>query len=294
MNLLLIVNPKARKNKGLKIADNAVFYLKQQNINPHVVVSQYPGHAMELAKQADLNQYQGIIAVGGDGTLFEIINGLLKNHDSISIPLGQIPVGTGNSFIKDLNINNEKDALQKIAAKKTRKIDVGYFKCPDHEFYFINLLGFGFVSNVAYSANKYKFLGSLSYIIGVFEQVIKLKAYPLEITIDGTVYQRNNIFVEICNSTKTGGDMIMAPDAKIDDGFLDVILLNDISRAKLLNTFPKIFKGEHIHIPEAEVFKARNIIAKTETPQILTPDGEILGTTPIEVTILNQKISMFC
>ena len=294
MKLLLIINPKAGQNKGLKTAEYASRYLESKNCKPEIVISKYSGHAVEIAKNCDIAQYQGIIAVGGDGTLFEVINGLLKAHDEINIPIGQVPVGTGNSFIKDLNINSPETALQKIVDKNTKKIDVGFFKCPEHEFYFINLLGLGFVSNVAQRAKKYKSLGALSYIIGVIGELIHLKAHHIELTIDNKVYHRENIFVEICNSTKTGGDMIMAPEAKIDDGLFDVILLNKLSHFKLLTTFPKIFKGTHVLIPEVETFKGRYIKAVTSEPKILTPDGEIIGTTPIEVKMLPHKISMFC
>ena len=113
-------------------------------------------------------------------------------------------------------------------------------------------------------------------------------------TIDGTAYQREYIFTEICNSTKTGGNMIMAPDAQIDDGLLDIILLNNISKLNLLKVFPQIFKGTHVHDSHAETFKGRHIKIVTETPQRLTPDGEVFGTTPIEVSILPSKINMFC
>lgn len=294
MKLLLITNPVAGKNKGLKIAEYASHFLRSKNFEPELITSQYSGHATEIAANCDLIEYVGIIAVGGDGTLFEIINGLLKKYDELEIPLGQVPVGTGNSFIKDLRINDPDTALQKIIEGNTQKIDVGFFICPEHEFYFINLLGAGFVSNVASKAKKYKTLGDLSYIFGVFEEVIRLKPYQLEITIDNKKYIRENTFVEICNSTRTGGDMIMAPNAKIDDGLLDIILLNKISRFKLLKTFPKIFNGTHIEIPEVEYYQGKNIKVATEVPQVLTPDGEVLGTTPIEVKILPQKISMFC
>jgi diacylglycerol kinase (ATP) len=113
-------------------------------------------------------------------------------------------------------------------------------------------------------------------------------------TIDGKVYQRDYIFAEICNSTKTGGNMIMAPEAKIDDGLLDVILLNDISKLNLLKVFPLIFKGTHVLDSHVETFTCKQIKIVTETPQRLTPDGEVFGTTPIEVSILPNKINMFC
>ncbi|HEX9973316.1 MAG TPA: diacylglycerol kinase family protein [bacterium] len=294
MKLLLIVNPVAGKNKGDKAIREATPLLAEKGIQYDVKISEYSGHATQIAREFDPSKFDGIVAVGGDGTLFEILNGLLKTHRDFVLPIGQIPVGTGNSFIKDLNIQTIADAVGKIAGGKTRKVDVGFFKYPEGEHYFINLLGTGFVANVAHRAGKYKALGPLSYVIGVFEEVARLHPIPMEMTIDGQVFQRDYIFAEICNSTKTGGNMIMAPDAKIDDGLLDVILLNDISKLNLLKVFPQIFKGTHVNDSHVETFKGRHIKIVTETPQRLTPDGEVFGTTPIEVSILPNKIAMFC
>ena len=294
MKLFLILNPAAGKNKGAKAIEKAIPLLQNRGIQFEVQASESPGHAIQLAQEFEPSKYDGIVAVGGDGTLFEVLNGLLKKHGTFDLPIGQIPVGTGNSFIKDLDIHSIEDAVEKIIAGKTRKIDVGFFKYPEGENYFINLLGTGFVANVAHRAGKYKALGPLSYVLGVFEEVVQLKPVPLEMTIDGKVYQRDYIFTEICNSTKTGGNMIMAPGAKIDDGLLDIILLNNISKFNLLKVFPKIFKGTHIQDSHAETFQGEHIKIVTETPQRLTPDGEVFGTTPIEVSILPNKINMFC
>ncbi len=293
MKLLLVTNPAAGKGKGLKVSEQAAQSFKSYDIEPVVTVSEYPGHITELMCAVDVESYDGIIGVGGDGTLFELINGLFKTHENFSVPLGQIPVGTGNSFIKDMGIQTPEDALEKILSGNTKPVDVGFFSYQGGEHYFINILGFGFVSNVAHRARKYKMFGDLSYIFGVLEEVIILSSTHLDITIDGKTYHRENTFVEISNSTCTGGDMIMAPGAEIDDGFLDVVLLNKVSRTKLLNAFPKIFKGTHVEMEEVEVFKAKHIIAKTDKPQILTPDGEVFGSTPIEVKVLPNKVRMF-
>jgi diacylglycerol kinase (ATP) len=294
MKLFLILNPTAGKNKGERAIAKATPLLEKAGIQFELKISEFSGHAIKIAEEFDPSKYDGIVAVGGDGTLFEILNGLLKSNPDFDLPIGQIPVGTGNSFIKDLGIHTIEDAVEKIVGGKTQQVDAGHFKYPEGENFFINLLGTGFVSNVAHQAGKYKALGPLSYIIGVFEEVIQLKSVPLELTIDGKVYQRDYIFTEICNSTKTGGNMIMAPDAKIDDGLLDVILLNDISKFNLLKVFPQIFKGTHVNDSHVETFKGKHIKIVTETPQRLTPDGEVFGTTPIEVSILPNKITMFC
>ena len=294
MKLCMIVNPHAGKKQGLAVAEETLKELKKHDIEVEMLISKAHGESITLASNLNIEDFDGILAVGGDGTLFEVINGLLKDRQDIKIPIGQIPVGTGNSFSKDLGISNLKDTIKAIIAGKTRAVDLGEFSYSQGKHFFINLLGTGFVSNVAYRAGKYKKLGSLSYIFGVLEEVAVLKSTKIEIIIDGTLIKREAVFTEICNSRYTGGDMLMAPGAKIDDGLLDIIILKKVSRLKLLSLFPLLFKGEHVNDDAVEVFTGKNISLKSDKKQALTPDGETFGDTPIDVTMHPKKIKMFC
>lgn len=294
MNLALIVNPHAGNKHGLKAAHRVSGILNENGHEAHLLISEFPGNTIDIAESIDVDLFDGILAVGGDGTLFEVINGLLKNKKELKIPLGQIPVGTGNSFIKDLGVTTEEDALKAVLSGNVREIDLGEFTYSGGSHFFVNLLGSGFVSNVAYRARKYKLFGALSYILGVLEELVVLKAVDIELNIDGTMIKRKAVFTEICNSRYTGGDMLMAPGAEIDDGLLDVVVLNRITRRKLLSLFPLLFKGEHVNDDALEVFRGREISLKSEKPLMLTPDGETFGDTPIEVKVHPGKIKMFC
>ena len=294
MKYCMIVNPHAGKKPGLAIANKAQIRLEEKNIDIEMFVSNKPGESVKIASNINLDDYDGILAVGGDGTLFEVINGLLKREEDIHIPIGQIPVGTGNSFIKDLGISSLEEALESIISGNSKLIDLGHFSHSQSNHYFINILGTGFVSNVAYRAKKYKWLGSLSYILGVLEEVIVLKSTQIELIIDGKLVKRDAVFTEICNSRYTGGDMLMAPGARIDDGQLDIIILKKISRLKLLSLFPLLFKGEHVNDDAIEVFTGKNISLKSNKKLALTPDGETFGETPIDIKTYPKKIKMFC
>ena len=294
MKLAMIINPHAGKKQGLKIADSSAALLRDKGYEIDTYVSNSPGESITLAESLVIDGLDGILAVGGDGTLFEVINGLLKNRDSIQIPIGQIPVGTGNSFIKDLGLDTLEKAIDAVVKGETKGVDLGTYSANGESYYFINLLGTGFVSNVAYRAKRYKIFGSLSYIFGVLEEVAVLKSSPIELNIDGKIIRREAVFTEVCNSKYTGGDMMMAPGAEIDDGLLDVILLNKVNRRKILSLFPSIFKGEHVDDKVIEVFRGKQITLKSEKPLALTPDGETFGTTPLEIDVLNKKIQMYC
>ena len=294
MNISLIVNPNAGKKRGLDAAGLASSLLHETGIGVETFISQKPGGTLEIAKDIDLDETDGVLAVGGDGTLFEIINGLLSQRGSLDIPIGQIPVGTGNSFIKDLGIATVEESVQHVIRGSSREIDLGLFTSGDESWYFVNLLGAGFVSDVAYKAKQFKAFGALGYVAGVMEALKNLRAVPSKITIDGTTFSRNMQFIEICNSRYTGGAMMMAPGAAIDDGLLDIVLLNRITRRRLLYLFPSLFKGTHVDAEEVEVIQGKRITVETEIPLPLTPDGETFGTTPISVEVVPKKIRMFC
>jgi len=293
MKLVLLVNPRAGKNKAKHVAGKACAILQQRGIQTEVCFSEYPGQIQELAAHHSAGEFDGIVSVGGDGTLFETINGLAQTDLEFSMPVGIIPVGTGNSFAKDLGIHSFDTAVEKICQGNMRRVDLGHCRCDSGAYYFINVLGFGWAADVAQQAVRYKRLGSLSYVISIFALIRNLSFYRLELTIDGKTHERENCFVEICNSSKTGGDMLIAPDAQIDDGLLDVIVLNKISRTRLLRAFPRIYKGSHLELPEVERFKASQISVKSSVPKTCTPDGEVLGQTPLELKVCPGQITLF-
>ena len=294
MKVLLVYNPFAGHGRAQKILPEMEAYFQEKGIQFDLRTTDYHEHGIQIVAEADLSQYEGVIAAGGDGTLYEVINGYYRNESKKKIPLGILPVGTGNAFARDLDLHNThwKDAIDIIAMQKLRKVDVGQFTTHGESYYFLNILGLGFVADVGEIAHKLKVFGNFSYTLGVLQKTIFLSSYPLTITIDGEKYERENIFVEISN-TRWTSNFLMAPSAEIDDGYLDVTLLGKLGRIKLLKAFPKIFTGEHIYIDEVETFKAKEITVETGIPKVLTPDGELMGITPIEVKCLHQAIDVF-
>lgn len=285
MKLCLIVNPNAGRKAGVSVAARVVTLLSDAGIDTVQLVSDEPGGTRRIAAGLDVGGWDGIVTVGGDGSLFEVINGLIERNGSIPVPLGQVPVGTGNSFIRDLGIASPDDAVARIIAGATRRVDLGRFTCDAGTYWFANLLGAGFVSNVAHRAKRVKGLGSLSYILAVIGEVVRLDSTPIELEIDGLTIERDAIFVEVCNSRFTGGSMMMAPGALIDDGLFDVIVAGSMNRRTVLKLLPKIFSGAHVESPDIEVFTGRSVRLRSAKPLALTPDGETFGSTPIDVSM---------
>ncbi|MBU8848633.1 MAG: diacylglycerol kinase family lipid kinase [Desulfobacterales bacterium] len=291
MKLALIVNPYAGGKKGEKLLPLIEKKLSLNRIDFHTYVSLYHGHIFKIISELKIKEYDAIISIGGDGTNFYVLNGLLANFKPKKIPpLGIIPIGSGNSFAKDLNIHHYEDGIRSIVENNPRWIDVCSFTQAEKKFYFVNLTGLGFVTDVAKTAQKFKYFGDFSYIIGVLYRTAKLCFHYMELEIDGKIISGENCFVEFCNSRFTGGNMLMAPDAKIDDGYMDIIIAGKLSRTSLLATLPKIFKGTHIDHPAVRHFTARKAKIKTWPAKTLLPDGEVFGTTPTTINVHHKMI----
>ncbi len=295
MKILLVYNSFAgsgRAKKNLPLVENL---LAKHKIDFDLVLTKHPMHGIEIVSNADFSKYDGVIAAGGDGTLFEVINGYFKNNSKKRIPIGILPVGTGNAFAHDLGLNSTQieEAIKIISNQKVKKVDVGKFTTHKQDYYFLNIIGAGFVVDANKTAQHFKFLGDFSYQIGVLYRILVLKFTKLRLEIDGKKIETKSTFIEISNTRYTGGDFLMAPTAEIDDGLLDITLVKKISRLRLLKGLVKIKTGEHIHLKEIDTFKAKHIKIESDKPLVLTPDGELLGTTPVEIKCLKHAIEVF-
>lgn len=294
MKVLLVFNPHAAHRRAGKLLPEIRKIFQKYEIQVDLRRTEYPGHAVKIVEQAVFNNYDGVIAAGGDGTLFEVVNGYYRNPSERRIPIGVLPTGTGNAFAKDLALETGQleQAVEIIHGNHLRMVDVGRFRVGGDQFYYLNILGLGFVADVTAASGKLKVFGNIAYTYGVFVQTLFLKSYPLVIEIDGKRLERENIFTEISNTRYTS-NFLMAPHAEIDDGKLDLTLLGPVTRRRLLKCFPMIFTGEHIHLPEVETFQAKHIRISTSVPKVLTPDGELVGTTPVVVECLHRDLEVF-
>jgi len=294
MKVLLVFNPNAGHGHAGKILPQVEAAFKENGIDFDLQTTQFQGHGVEITGNADFSAYDGIVAAGGDGTLYEVINGYFQNPSSLRIPIGVLPVGTGNAFVRDLNLDNDSwtEAVKIIASQKTRKLDVGKYHANDKDYYFLNILGMGFVADVGKIAVKLKFLGNISYTLGVLWRTIFLSSDRLSFEIDGQKFERDCTFVEISNTRYTA-NFLMAPNAILDDGLLDVTIAGKLSRLRLLQSFPKIFTGEHIKMPEIDYRQVKSIKIISKKPKLLSPDGELLGSTPVEVECLQRAIEVY-
>ncbi len=259
------------------------------------MLTDYSRQGIEILRNIDLSAYDGVISSGGDGTLFEVVNGYMQNNGQKKPPIGIIPIGTGNAFAKELNLKSfewEK-AIDIIAGKKVRKIDVAQFTTEGKKYFYINMLGAGWSADVARTVGKLKAFGELSYLLGVLYHILFLKSFNATIEIDGKKNEHEAIFIQVGNTVYTGSNFVMSPDAVADDGFLDIIVVNKLSRFRILKLLPTIFTGKHVLEKEVDVFKGKNIYVRTDSPKSIVTEGEVFGGTPIGVECLPQAIPFF-
>jgi diacylglycerol kinase (ATP) len=280
---LAIVNSAAGGGRCGRLAKTAIEKLRAAGVEIEVEQTKCAGDATTIARAAYARGQRQFLAVGGDGTAFEIVNGLFPEAVSAGRPtLGFLPLGTGNSFLRDFTDRGSEHAAAAIAAGTRRDCDVLRLTHAGGELHFVNLLSMGFTADVAAMTNRhFKRLGELGYILGVLVCMARLRrrAFPLRVAEDGPAAEfdrRRCLFLTFNNSKFTGGKMMIAPQASTSDGLIEYVRWGPISRIGLLRNFPKLFDGTHVAHPLASRSATRAIEFAPEAPVDVMVDGEVL------------------
>jgi diacylglycerol kinase (ATP) len=275
-----IVNPAAGGGRSAKLAGPALARLRENGLKVDVVASTGPGHAIDLAGEAYGQGYRRFIAVGGDGTAHEILNGVFRGSTANArIALGFLPLGTGNSFLRDFTKDGPEASLQALREGRTRSVDLLRLRHAHGEIFSFNLLSLGFTADVGALANRvFKRFGYLGYLLGVFVRVVQLQrsVFKLRCDDDKNWDERRCLFLAFNNSKFTGGTMLIAPDADPTDGFIEFVRWGPIDRFALLRTLPKLYDGTHIHHPLASRRAVRHVEFNVPAPSDVMIDGEIM------------------
>lgn len=295
MKLLLVFNPRAAGGRAGKLLPAIQARLKEAGVQHEIIPTQYPGHAEQLVRDADLSGFDGVAVAGGDGTLFHALNGLMAHPAQARIPLGLVPVGTGNAFARDIGLGPDtwQQGIAQIAAGNIRRVDVGRIECPSEIFYFLNIAGFGFVTDAGLTAANLKFAGKSAYTLATLWRCLRLRSHALEMDVDGRMLAEDNLFVEVSNSRYTGTSFLIAPSASIDDGLLDITCVRRLSRLRLLRLFPTVFRGEHVEYDEVTTLQGRAIRISKPKGLAMMVDGEFRGETPVRIECLPGAVELF-
>jgi diacylglycerol kinase (ATP) len=287
---LAIVNPAAGGGRCGRLAPAALERLRAAGIDIDVANTTRAGEATTLARAAYSHGIRNFLAVGGDGTSYEIINGLFPEAETGGRPtLAFLPLGTGNSFLRDFTSSGVEHTIKALKENRRRSCDVIRLRHAEGELYFLNLLSLGFPADVGELTNRrFKRWGELGYILGVFTRVIGMKhaAFPHRVDSASEWDRRPCLFLTFSNSKFTGGKMMIAPKADATDGLIEYVRWSPVGRLRLLALFPRLFTGTHIDHPLASRAATRRAEIDLEAPVNAMVDGEVLLLWPRSIEIL--------
>jgi YegS/Rv2252/BmrU family lipid kinase len=277
---LAVVNPAAGGGRCGKLLAPVLARLRNGGVAVSVAETAAPGQATQIARDAYSQGYRKFIAVGGDGTSYEIINGLFP-HDNPAEPptLAFLPLGTGNSFLRDFSDRGVEYATDALLAQRTQRCDVLRLRHSTGVIHYINLLSMGFAADVAtLRARRFSGWGELGYQSAIFLTLARFRRRPFPLRVDeqGEIDRRPCLFLTFNNSKFTGGTMMIAPKAEVNDGLIEYVRWGPIGRVGLLRNLPTLYDGTHIDHPLAERCAARRIDFFLDAPVDVMVDGEVL------------------
>jgi len=296
MKTLLVVNPAAGHGHGRKVFDQLEPRLRSAFPDLEIRVSEYAGHAVEIGREAAGAGYDRLLCLGGDGTPYELLNGLYSEGRPARRPeIGQIPAGTGNSFLRDFDITTPDQALDAIVAGRRRPVDLVEFEEQERgktvRRYSLNIIGVGLIADILRLTNeRLKFLGAAGYSMAVLARLVRGMSNHIVIEADGHRLEADNSALVISNSKFTGGKMKIAPNADAADGKADIVLFNDVNRREIVSIFSGVFSGQHAGHPKVHMRQAATISVECDPPLRLMADGELIGWTPLRLKVLPAEL----
>ena len=276
----LILNPMADLGRAWKTANDLRPIAQEFKGDLTWSGTVYPTHAIELAKQAAEEGYDLVVAMGGDGTAHEVMNGLMQVPESKRPLMGIVPIGSGNDFAYSMGITQKPaHALaHALKAENTQTIDIGLMT-DEHgrKEYFDNTLGIGFDAIVTIRSHKLPIVkGFLMYLTAVI-QTILLNHDPAKIQIETETekWEDSVLMVTLCNGPREGGGFMLSPDSKNDDGILEYLTVKKVSRAMMLRLVPEFMKGTHMRFKQIRMGECKKFNLTSDRPLYIHADGEI-------------------
>ena len=291
---LIIFNPYAGRGRGAKRAEAVVAALHAVDFEFDSVVSEDRGHAIELAERAVEAGRELIVAAGGDGTINEVVNGIMQaEQHGTTARLGVLPIGSGNDFAGALGIPTDMQRAAEILKRgAVRRIDIGTVNGR----YFDNNVGMGFEAQVNIEAHKMTWLrGQMMYLAAILRATVSFPHPVVTIDRDGQRIENKSILmVTAGNNRRIGGGFLVFPDAVPDDGLLDLCVVDAIPRREILRLLPKLPKGHHVGEPVVEMTRFTRLVVESESPLPVHADGEILWNDAhrVEIEVLPDRLDV--
>jgi diacylglycerol kinase (ATP) len=295
-NYLAIVNPAAGGGRTRKLLPPILERLRAGGISVDVAETGSSGHATEIAREAYGGGRRHFIAVGGDGTSFEIINGLYPQATEVETPtLGFLPLGTGNSFLRDFSDRGVEYAIESLLTQRSRPCDVLRLRHRTGVLYYINILSMGFSADVAtLRARRFSHWGEFGYFSSIFLTLARFnrRPFPVRVESQNDFDSRPCLFLTFNNSKFTGGTMMIAPHAEISDGAIEYVRWGPIGRLGLIRNLTGLYDGTHIQHPLAERKAVGRVEFRLDAPVDVMIDGEVLTIDCQELDVLPSALQV--
>lgn len=267
-------------------------------------VTSRAGEATEVVRSELIEGTANIIAVGGDGTMAEVVNGYFDERGNIidsQSALGLLPSGTGSDFRRSLRMRTDSELIKALLTSETRAVDVGRAEFHDRQGksvtrMFINVASFGLGGDTSALVNEWRerlphwIGGRARFAAAAIAALRRYKNVCLSLMIDGRAMEINSNLIVVANGRFAGGGMMLAPHAELDDGLLDVILTDGVTKFDIVRELPRIQRGAHLKNPKVTEIRAREISIEASQPLAIDLDGEMVGTTPARLTVLPSAV----
>lgn len=293
----IILNPTSGAGEGKRARSEIERELERRGLRCVVVQTEAAGHAFDLARRAAEEGESLVVAAGGDGTIHDVANGILRANTGAAITLGLLPIGRGNDFVKVVPGTRSRDAAyDTLAAGAPVAIDAGLVEWEGGSEYFLNAMGTGIdVEVVRQIARTRNLPASLVYIVGLAKAFVRFQPIPLRITEDGRSDARRVMIVAVANGTCVGGSFRVSPGARPDDGRLDVCVVDQVNLAGVLRIVPRIMRGTHAGMPGVHTGTAQSVTIDStdDSPLFFQLDGELReppGVRRLRVTVVPSAL----
>ena len=293
---LAIVNPAAGGGRSRKLLDPALDRLRAGGVAVDIAETRGPGDATRIAREEYAGGRRKFIAVGGDGTSYEVVNGLFPEASKGEPPaLGFLPLGTGNSFLREFSDRGVEHAIESLILQRNQACDVLRLRHRGGVIHYINLLSVGFPADVAtLRARRFSGRGEFGYVISIFLGLARLERRPFPVRVQGAreFDRRRCLFLTFNNSKYTGGTMMIAPKAEVNSGKIEYVRWGPIGRLGLMRNLPKLYDGTHIEHPLAERAAVRHVEFDLSEPVDVMVDGEVLTLHCEELDVLPAALNI--
>ena len=296
----VIVNPTAGANSTNRNWPRISSLLKKVGLSFDFQFTEGKGHAIDLARTASEKGYHSLVAVGGDGTIHEVANGLMQKDSTVKPSLGIICTGTGSDLSRSIGISHDySQACHNLANPREIVIDVGVVKYRNKgqtlQRYFVNSAGIGFDATVVDAVEKMPkyFGGTIPYLTGLIRSFLFYRNKDVSFKVGDQPVQKAKILsLVVANGRYFGGGMHIAPQAKLDDNLLDMVILGNFGKFELISNIKKVYSGTHLTLPKVKLVKDTSICIESTQKFLLHADGEILGEGPVSFSLLPKALTL--